>query len=89
MNALSKAISKSVDRVDDKANPLTIPAQEPAILKTPSPTTQVNGAGQASLMKTDEMVERGLLLGWTAIGIYKWAVPQDVRLLEALRERVE
>lgn len=86
----------------------------------------MNGTGRARLMKTPEMVERGLLpvgttltikdrpdsaatvvdgkrvefrsevmsftawgcrvTGWTAIGIYKWAVLPDGRLLEALRE---
>lgn len=85
--------------------------------------------GRARLMKTGEMVDRGLLpvgttltikdrsdsaasvvdgkrvefrgevisftewgcrvTGWTAIGIYKWAVLPDGRLLEALREGAE
>lgn len=98
------------------------PAHAPAL-----PVT--NGTGRARLMKTTEMVERGLLAvgtiltikdrpnsaatvmdgtrvefrgevlsftewgcrvtGWTAIGIYKWAVLPDGRLLEALRKEAE
>jgi len=112
-------------RLDGQPNPASIPAADPAV---PPLAPQANGSGRASLMKTAEMVGRGLLpigttltikdrpdsaarvvdgkrvefrgevisftdwgcrvTGWTAIGIYKWAVLPDGRLLEALREVV-
>ncbi len=46
-------------RLDGQPSPVRAP--EPAIPATPSPVAQVNGDGRASLMKTAEMVERGLL----------------------------
>lgn len=117
-------------RLDGQPTPANAPAPEEAAELPPVPVPPAaNGTGRARLMKTPEMVERGLLTvgtpltikdrpdsaakvvdgkrvefrgevisftewgcrvtGWTAIGIYKWAVLPDGRLLEALREVAE
>ena len=56
-------------RLDGQPSPVPVPAPEPAIPATPSPVAQVNGSGRESLMKTAEMVERGLLPVGTTLTI--------------------
>jgi predicted type IV restriction endonuclease len=56
-------------RLDSQPNPVTTTSPEPEILATPAPVAQVNGSGRSSLMKTAEMVERGLLPVGTTLTI--------------------
>ena len=120
------AFMARLDGTHGSTPPLAVPDAAGPVADAPKVASPTAGTRRARLMKTPEMVERGLLpvgtlltikgrpdsaatvldgkrvefrgeamsftdwgcrvTGWTAIGIYKWAVLPDGRLLEALRE---
>jgi len=120
------AFMARLDGAPDPAPPVATTDTPGPVAEKPEVAPPTAGTGRARLMKTPEMVARGLLpvgtrltikgrpdsmatvldgkrvefrgeamsftdwgcrvTGWTAIGIYKWAMLPDGRLLEALRE---